>query len=202
MARSSSRFQTRLRFGRSAHAAGCDAGPDAVAEAAQAARGGAGVGRHPDAATVRGGDQATACSRDAGTAQSACSGASAHFEPAQTATARHSGHDPADRNAVGQDAGRSAQPAGARRSRHLRFRRAHGSTVQSRSWIRFANGARISSRSGSCPTQRRRKKSLEPPSPRMARLAGDGESVVGFEFLVGDLVPKEKWDELGLPAVH
>ena len=34
------------------------------------------------------------------------------------------------------------------------------------------------------------------------QLAGDGESVVGFEFLVGDLVPKEKWDELGLPAVH
>jgi len=34
------------------------------------------------------------------------------------------------------------------------------------------------------------------------QLNGDGESVVGFEFLVGDLVPKEKWDELGLPAVH
>jgi hypothetical protein len=34
------------------------------------------------------------------------------------------------------------------------------------------------------------------------QLAGDGESVVGFEFLVGDLVPREKWDELGLPAVH
>ncbi|MBZ9776633.1 DUF930 domain-containing protein [Mesorhizobium sp. CO1-1-8] len=25
------------------------------------------------------------------------------------------------------------------------------------------------------------------------QLAGDGESVVGFEFLVGDLVPREKW---------
>ncbi|MFA6156579.1 DUF930 domain-containing protein [Mesorhizobium sp.] len=34
------------------------------------------------------------------------------------------------------------------------------------------------------------------------QLAGDGESVVGFEFLVGDLVPREKWDELGLPSVH
>jgi hypothetical protein len=34
------------------------------------------------------------------------------------------------------------------------------------------------------------------------QLAGDGESVVGFEFLVGDLVPRNKWDELGLPAVH
>ncbi|WP_244482880.1 DUF930 domain-containing protein [Mesorhizobium sp. Root102] len=34
------------------------------------------------------------------------------------------------------------------------------------------------------------------------QLAGDGESVVGFEFLVGDLIPREKWDELGLPAVH
>ena len=33
-------------------------------------------------------------------------------------------------------------------------------------------------------------------------LAQDGESVIGFEFLVGDPVPKEKWDELGLPAVH
>ena len=33
-------------------------------------------------------------------------------------------------------------------------------------------------------------------------LAEDGESVVGFEFLVGDPIPKEKWDELGLPAVH
>lgn len=34
------------------------------------------------------------------------------------------------------------------------------------------------------------------------QLAGDGESVVGFEFLVGDQVPREKWDELGLPSVH
>lgn len=33
-------------------------------------------------------------------------------------------------------------------------------------------------------------------------LAGDGESVVGFEFLVGDPIPREKWDELGLPAGH
>lgn len=33
-------------------------------------------------------------------------------------------------------------------------------------------------------------------------LAPDGESVVGFEFLVGDPVPQERWDELGLPAVH
>lgn len=33
-------------------------------------------------------------------------------------------------------------------------------------------------------------------------LAGDGESVVGFEFLVGDLVPRTQWDELGLPAMH
>ncbi|TPN86662.1 DUF930 domain-containing protein [Mesorhizobium sp. CU2] len=31
-------------------------------------------------------------------------------------------------------------------------------------------------------------------------LAGDGESVVGFEFLVGDPIPKDKWDELGLSA--
>ncbi|WP_256753640.1 DUF930 domain-containing protein [Mesorhizobium sp. Mes31] len=34
------------------------------------------------------------------------------------------------------------------------------------------------------------------------QLAHDGESVVGFEFLVGDPVAREKWDELGLPAVH
>ncbi|WP_245440915.1 DUF930 domain-containing protein [Mesorhizobium sanjuanii] len=33
-------------------------------------------------------------------------------------------------------------------------------------------------------------------------LARDGESVTGFAFLVGDPVSKEKWDELGLPAVH
>lgn len=33
-------------------------------------------------------------------------------------------------------------------------------------------------------------------------LAGDGESVVGFEFLVGGPIPRERWDELGLPAVH
>lgn len=33
-------------------------------------------------------------------------------------------------------------------------------------------------------------------------LAPDGESVIGFEFLVGDPVPQERWDELGLPAVH
>jgi len=34
------------------------------------------------------------------------------------------------------------------------------------------------------------------------QLARDGESVIGFEFLVGDPVAREKWDELGLPAVH
>ncbi|TPM34120.1 DUF930 domain-containing protein [Mesorhizobium sp. B2-2-2] len=34
------------------------------------------------------------------------------------------------------------------------------------------------------------------------QLAPDGESVMGFEFLVGDPVAREKWDELGLPAVH
>lgn len=34
------------------------------------------------------------------------------------------------------------------------------------------------------------------------RLARDGESVIGFEFLVGDPVARDKWDELGLPAVH
>ena len=34
------------------------------------------------------------------------------------------------------------------------------------------------------------------------QLAQDGESVIGFEFLVCDLVAREKWDELGLPAVH
>ena len=34
------------------------------------------------------------------------------------------------------------------------------------------------------------------------QLAQDGESVIGFEFLVGDPVAREKWDELGLPAVH
>lgn len=33
-------------------------------------------------------------------------------------------------------------------------------------------------------------------------LAGDGESVVGFEFLVGGPIPRDRWDELGLPAVH
>ncbi|WP_245436985.1 DUF930 domain-containing protein [Mesorhizobium helmanticense] len=33
-------------------------------------------------------------------------------------------------------------------------------------------------------------------------LARDGESVTGFAFLVGDPVSREKWDELGLPAVH
>ncbi|MEW6629761.1 MAG: DUF930 domain-containing protein [Pseudomonadota bacterium] len=33
-------------------------------------------------------------------------------------------------------------------------------------------------------------------------LSPDGESVIGFEFLVGDPVPQERWDELGLPAVH
>ncbi|MCV3209527.1 DUF930 domain-containing protein [Mesorhizobium sp. YC-39] len=33
-------------------------------------------------------------------------------------------------------------------------------------------------------------------------LARDGESVIGFAFLVGDPVPKKKWDELGLPAMH
>ncbi|WP_446720862.1 DUF930 domain-containing protein [Mesorhizobium sp. 131-2-1] len=31
-------------------------------------------------------------------------------------------------------------------------------------------------------------------------VAEDGESVVGFEILVGDAVPKEKWDDLGLPS--
>ncbi|WP_245262885.1 DUF930 domain-containing protein [Mesorhizobium australicum] len=34
------------------------------------------------------------------------------------------------------------------------------------------------------------------------QLAKDGESVIGFEFLVGDPVARDKWDELGLPAVH
>ncbi|WP_245318369.1 MULTISPECIES: DUF930 domain-containing protein [unclassified Mesorhizobium] len=34
------------------------------------------------------------------------------------------------------------------------------------------------------------------------QLARDGESVIGFEFLVGDPVAREKWDELSLPAVH
>ena len=34
------------------------------------------------------------------------------------------------------------------------------------------------------------------------QLARDCENVIGFEFLVGDPVAKEKWDELGLPAVH
>lgn len=34
------------------------------------------------------------------------------------------------------------------------------------------------------------------------QLAQDGESVIGFEFLVGDPVARDKWDELGLPAVH
>ncbi|WP_246675146.1 DUF930 domain-containing protein [Mesorhizobium sp. B2-3-4] len=34
------------------------------------------------------------------------------------------------------------------------------------------------------------------------QLAHDGESVIGFEFLVGDPVARDKWDELGLPAVH
>ncbi|WP_246682437.1 DUF930 domain-containing protein [Mesorhizobium sp. B3-2-1] len=33
-------------------------------------------------------------------------------------------------------------------------------------------------------------------------LAQDGESVIGFEFLVGDPVSRDKWDELGLPEVH
>lgn len=33
-------------------------------------------------------------------------------------------------------------------------------------------------------------------------LAKDGETVTGFEFLVGDPVPEAKWDGLGLPAVH
>lgn len=34
------------------------------------------------------------------------------------------------------------------------------------------------------------------------QLAQDGESVIGFEFLVGDPVARDRWDELGLPAVH
>ncbi|MGX7872726.1 DUF930 domain-containing protein [Mesorhizobium sp. ORM6] len=34
------------------------------------------------------------------------------------------------------------------------------------------------------------------------QLAQDGESVIGFEFLVGDPVARDKWDEFGLPAVH
>lgn len=34
------------------------------------------------------------------------------------------------------------------------------------------------------------------------QLAQDGESVIGCEFLVGDPVARDKWDELGLPAVH
>ncbi|TIR24294.1 MAG: DUF930 domain-containing protein [Mesorhizobium sp.] len=33
-------------------------------------------------------------------------------------------------------------------------------------------------------------------------LARDGESVVGFEFLVGGQIPRERWDELGLAAGH
>jgi len=33
-------------------------------------------------------------------------------------------------------------------------------------------------------------------------LARDGESVTGFAFLVGDPVPRQTWDDLGLPAVH
>ena len=33
-------------------------------------------------------------------------------------------------------------------------------------------------------------------------LGGDGESVIGFEFLVGDPISRERGDELGLPAVH
>jgi type IV secretory pathway VirB10-like protein len=33
-------------------------------------------------------------------------------------------------------------------------------------------------------------------------LAPDGESVTGFDFLIGDPVARDKWDELGLPAVH
>jgi len=39
------------------------------------------------------------------------------------------------------------------------------------------------------------------PLPRLT-LARDGESVVGFEFLVGDPVPRERRDEPGLPVVH
>ncbi|WP_245512037.1 MULTISPECIES: DUF930 domain-containing protein [unclassified Mesorhizobium] len=34
------------------------------------------------------------------------------------------------------------------------------------------------------------------------QLAQDGESVIGFEFLVGDPVARDRWNELGLPAVH
>ncbi|WP_421913160.1 DUF930 domain-containing protein [Mesorhizobium sp.] len=34
------------------------------------------------------------------------------------------------------------------------------------------------------------------------QLAQDGESVIGFEFLVGDPVARDRWDEFGLPAVH
>ncbi|MGX5828629.1 DUF930 domain-containing protein [Mesorhizobium sp. 43Arga] len=34
------------------------------------------------------------------------------------------------------------------------------------------------------------------------QLARDGESVIGFEFLVGDPVARDKWDEFGLPEVH
>ncbi len=33
-------------------------------------------------------------------------------------------------------------------------------------------------------------------------LAANGETVTGFAFLVGDPVPRARWDELGLPAVH
>lgn len=34
------------------------------------------------------------------------------------------------------------------------------------------------------------------------QLAQDDESVIGFEFLVGDPVARDRWNELGLPAVH
>lgn len=33
-------------------------------------------------------------------------------------------------------------------------------------------------------------------------LAGSGEAVTGFAFLVGDPVPRRRWDELGLAEVH
>jgi len=33
-------------------------------------------------------------------------------------------------------------------------------------------------------------------------LSRDGGTVTGFEFLVGDPIAREKWDDLGLPAVH
>ena len=33
-------------------------------------------------------------------------------------------------------------------------------------------------------------------------LSADGQSVTGFAFLVGDAIPREKWDAFGLAAVY